>query len=139
MASWEKLKESARERYRLAEDYDHAFKVVFKHADGRLQAVIVSHYEGLGHLWVDLSSACCRMDQLDPHDALVHGFNLAVGCLCLDGEVYVVRHTVLLDDFELDSLPIHVHAVARAADQIGRTMALVPATVTERVRTEDIS
>jgi hypothetical protein len=130
VSSWEALKDAAKSRYRLAEDYDRAFKVVFKHADGRLQAVIVSHYEAMGHHWVDLSSACCRIEQLEPQDALMHGFNLAVGALCLDGEVYVVRHTVLLEDLSLDSLLIHVHAVARAADQIGRSVARGAVTVT---------
>lgn len=122
MSTWTELKNYARSRYKLAEEGDHSFKVVFKYAGGRLQAVIASHYEAIGRVWVDFSSACCRADRMDPREALEQGFNLAVGALSLDGDVYVVRHTVLLDDLTVDDLPIHMHAVARAADQIERSL-----------------
>jgi len=122
VSTWTELKNYARSSYKLAEERDHSFKVVFKYAGGRLQAVIVSHYEAIGRVWVDFSSACCRGDRMDPREALEQGFNLAVGAICLDGDVYVVRHTVLLDDLTADDLQIHMHAVARAADQIERSL-----------------
>lgn len=122
MTTWTELKDFARRSYKLAEERDYSFKVVFKYPGGRLQAVIASHYEAMGRIWVDFSSACCRVERMEPQDALEHGFNLAVGSLCLDGEVYVVRHTVLLDQIRPDDLQLHLHAVARAADQIERTL-----------------
>ncbi len=124
MSTWTELKNYARSSYKLAEERDHSFKVVFKYAGGRLQAVIVSHYEAMGRAWVDFSSACCRVDRMDPRKALEQGFNLAIGAICLDGDVYVVRHTVLLDELSADDdLQIHMHAVARTADQIERSLA----------------
>ncbi|MEM8606842.1 MAG: hypothetical protein AAGF92_07040 [Myxococcota bacterium] len=122
MATWSELKDFARSSYKLAEERDSSFKVVFKYPGGRLQAVIASHYEAMGRIWVDFSSACCRVERLEPREALEHGFNLAVGSLCLDGDVYVVRHTVLLDQVREDDLQLHLHAVARAADQIERSL-----------------
>jgi hypothetical protein len=116
------LKNYARANYKLAEERDHSFKVVFKYTGGRLQAVIASHYEAMGRIWVDFSSACCRVDRMDPREALEQSFNLAVGALCLDGDVYVVRHTVLLDEVTASDLRVHMHAVARAADQIERSL-----------------
>jgi hypothetical protein len=59
---------------------------------------------------------------MDPREALEQSFNLAVGALCLDGDVYVVRHTVLLDEVTASDLRVHMHAVARAADQIERSL-----------------
>ncbi len=124
MSTWTELKNYARSSYKLAEERDHSFKVVFKYTGGRLQAVIVSHYEAMGRAWVDFSSACCRVDRMDPRKALEQGFNLAIGAICLDGDVYVVRHTVLLDELSADDdLQIHMHAVARTADQIERSLA----------------
>lgn len=123
MSTWTELKNYARSSYKLAEERDHSFKVVFKYTGGRLQAVIVSHYEAMGRAWVDFSSACCRVDRMDPREALEQGFNLAIGAICLDGDVYVVRHTVLLDELSTDDLQIHMHAVARTADQIERSLA----------------
>ncbi|MEM7138269.1 MAG: hypothetical protein AAF500_16935 [Myxococcota bacterium] len=122
MATWSELKDFARSSFKLAEERDYSFKVVFKYPGGRLQAVIASHYEAMGRIWVDFSSACCRADRMDAKDALEHGFNLAVGAVCLDGDVYVIRHTVLLDGIRREDVPLHLHAVARAADQIERSL-----------------
>jgi hypothetical protein len=121
VATWTELKNYARTSYKLAEERDHSFKLVFKYAGGRLQAVIVAHYEAMGRVWVDFSSACCRAESMEPREALEQGFNLAIGSICLDGDVYVVRHTVLLDELDLGNLHVHMHAVARAADQIERS------------------
>jgi len=122
--TWTDIKDHARSSYKLAEEHDHSFKVVFEYSGGRLQAVIVSHYQAMGRSWVDFSSACCRGERMDPEAALQQSFNLAVGSLCLDGDVYVVRHTVMVDQLELANLELSMHAVARAADQIEQSLPL---------------
>ncbi len=118
MPTWTDIKDHARSSYKLAEEHEHSFKVVFEYPGGRLQAVIAAHYEAMGRAWIDFSSACCRVERLDPQSALHQSFNLAVGSLCLDGDVYVVRHTVSADQLELGDLELLMHIVARAADQI---------------------
>jgi hypothetical protein len=122
--TWTDIKDHARSSYKLAEEHDHSFKVVFEYSSGRLQAVIVSHYQAMGRSWVDFSSACCRIDRMDPKAALQQSFNLAVGSLCLDGDVYVVRHTVMVDDLRPADLELLMHAVARAADQIEHSLPM---------------
>lgn len=124
MPTWNDIKDHARSSYKLAQEHDHSFKVVLEYPGGRLQAVIVSHYEAMGHQWVDFSSACCRSDRMDPQAALQQSFNLAVGSLCLDGEVYVVRYTVMIDHLRLEDLELLMHAVARAADQIEESLPM---------------
>lgn len=124
MTTWTDIKDHARSSYKLAEEHDHSFKVVFEYAGGRLQAVIAAHYEAMGRAWVDFSSACCRVERLDPQDALRQSFNLAVGSLCLDGDVYVVRHTVHTDHLHLADVELMMHAVARAADQIEQSLPM---------------
>ena len=123
MPTWTDIQDHARSSYKLAEEHEHSFKVVFEYPGGRLQAVIAAHYEAMGRPWVDFSSACCRADRLDPRAALQQSFNLAVGSLCLDGEVYVVRHTVHADHLQLGDMELLLHAVARAADQIEQSLA----------------
>ncbi|MGB8224365.1 MAG: hypothetical protein WCF10_17370 [Polyangiales bacterium] len=124
MPTWTDIKDHARSSYKLAEEHEHSFKVVFEYPGRRLQAVIVSHYQAMGRSWVDFSSACCRIDRMDPKAALRQSFNLAVGSLCLDGDVYVVRHTVMVDDLRLADLEVSIHAVARAADQIEQSLPI---------------
>ena len=122
MPTWTDIKDHARSSYKLAEEHDHSFKVVVEDPGARLQAVIVSHYQAMGRDWVDLSSACCRADRMDARAALQQSFNLAVGSLCLDGDVYVVRHTVMVDHLQLGDIGVPMHAVARAADQIEQSL-----------------
>ena len=59
---------------------------------------------------------------MDPHAALQQSFNLAVGSLCLDGDVYVVRQTMMVDHLQLADIELPMHAVARAADQIEQSL-----------------
>ena len=120
--TWTDIKDHARSAYKIADEYEHSFKVVFRYPGGRLQAVIVAHYEAMGRSWVDFSSACCRADRLDSRAALAQSFNLAVGSLCLDGDVLVVRQTVAVQHFVLADLDLLMHAVARAADEIERSL-----------------
>jgi hypothetical protein len=122
--TWTDIKDHARSSYKLADEHDHSFKVVFAYPGNRLQAVIVSHYQALGRSWIDFSSACCRADRLDPQAALRQSFNLAVGSLCLDGDVYVVRHTVMVEHLDLSDLEVLMHNVARAADQIEQSLPI---------------
>lgn len=122
--TWTDIKDHARSSYKLAEEHEHTFKVVFEYPGGRLQAVIVAHYQAMGRWWVDFSSACCRVERLDPTAALQQSFNLAVGSLCLDGDVYVVRHTVMIDELQMTDLELFMHAVARAADQIEQALPM---------------
>ena len=134
MPTWTDIKDHARSSYKLAEEHDHSFKLVFEYPGRRLQAVIVSHYQAMGRSWVDLSSACCRVDRMDPHAALQQSFNLAVGSLCLDGDVYVIRHTVMVDQLQLADVELSMHAVARAADQIEQSLPVyepVPDVISE--------
>ena len=126
MPSWTDIKDHARSAYKLAEEYEHSFKVVFEYPGGRLQAVIAAYYEAMGRGWVDFSSACCRAERIDPRAALEQSFNLAVGSLCLDGEVFVVRHTTNSDHLQLEDLDLLMHAVARAADQIEQGLPALP-------------
>ncbi|MGD8607928.1 MAG: hypothetical protein PVH21_11575 [Myxococcales bacterium] len=125
VATWTDIKDHARSNYKLAEEHEHSFKVVFRYPGGRLQAVIVAHYRALGRAWIDFSSACCRVERLDPTAALHQSFNLAVGSLCLDGDVYVVRHTVILDELRVSDLELFMHAVARAADRIEESLPML--------------
>jgi len=120
--TWTDIKDHARSSYKLAEEHDQSYKLVFEYPGGRLQAVIVSHYQAMGRSWIDMSSACCRVERMDPHEALQQSFNLAVGSLCLDGDVYVVRHTMMVDHLQLADIEVPMHEVARAADQIEQSL-----------------
>ena len=120
MPTWAELKDFVRKRYEIADEQDDSFKLVFEYDHQRLQAVIVSRFEAMDREFCDFSSACCRSSQLDPRDALKRSFGLALGSLCLDRDVYVVRYSAPLETLELEDLELPLHAVASTAEQIDR-------------------
>ncbi len=94
------------------------FKLVFEYPNKRLQAVIVSRFEAMGREWCDFSSAVCRVDEMPMDVALRKNYSFAVGALCLDDDVYVVRYTVQLDSMDLQELEVPLHVVASTADEL---------------------
>ena len=123
MATWAQLREALGHKYRLTDDLGSSFKVLFEHPGDRRQAVVVAHYEALNRGWCEVTSAVCQASRLPPTEALTRNFDFAIGALCLDGDVYVVRYTApvdQLDDQELDWL---LQVVAATAYQLEAELA----------------
>ena len=62
MPTWAEVKASARAKYKVADEKEDSFKLIFEYDNDRLQAVIVSHFESMQMQWCDFSSACCKAD-----------------------------------------------------------------------------
>ncbi len=123
MPTWPEIQEYARSKYKLAEDHEDSFKLVFEYENKRLQAVIVSRFEAMDREWCDFSSACCRLDQMSPEVALQKNFGFAVGALCLDQDIYVVRYSVQMATMDLDEFELPLHVVASTADRLEQEFA----------------
>ena len=123
MPTWADVQEYARSKYKLAADDENSFKLVFEYENDRLQAVIVSRFEAMGREWCDFASAACKLDQLSPEQALKKNFEFAVGALCLDEDIYVVRYSVQLDTMDMEEFELPLHVVATTADKIEREFA----------------
>lgn len=118
MPTWSEIQEYARSKYELSEDNENSFKLIFEYQNDRLQAVIVSRFEAMNREWVDFASACCKREELEPEQALQRNFGFAVGALCLDDDVYVVRYSVQLDTMDMEEFELPLHVVARTADKL---------------------
>ncbi len=123
MPTWAEIKAHVREKYTLQEDDEKHFKLVWEYRNNRFQMITVSHFEAVGKEWVDFASAACRRDQMPPEVALERNFGFALGALCLDGDVYVVRYSALLESMDLDELEIPLHVVAQTADELEQEFA----------------
>ncbi|MDH5492451.1 MAG: hypothetical protein OEY14_10905 [Myxococcales bacterium] len=123
MPTWAELQEYAREKYELAEDEPERFRLVFEYETGRRQAILVTRFEAMGRAWIDFASACCRRDQMDPLDALRRNFEMALGAICLSGDIYLVRHSALLETMDLAEFELPLHVIARTADELERELA----------------
>ncbi len=118
MPSWAEVQEYARSKYKLAEDKDNSFKLVFEYQNKRLQAVIVSKFEAMNREWCDFASACAKADQINPEVALRKNFQFAVGALCLDRDIYIVRYTVQMATMDMEEFELPLQVVASTADKL---------------------
>ena len=117
MPTWPEVQEYARSKYKLAEDKDNSFKLVFEYQNKRLQAVIISKFEALNREWCDFASACCKLNQMNPEVALRKNCQFAVGALCLDRDIYIVRYSVQMATMDMEEFELLLHVVASTADK----------------------
>ncbi len=118
MPSWGEVQEYARSKYKLAEDNENNFKLVFEYQNKRLQAVIISRFEAMNRDWCDFASACCKLNEMSPETALRKNMGFAVGAIALDRDIYVVRYTCQMGTMDMEEFELPLHVVASTADQI---------------------
>lgn len=118
MPTWAEVQEYAREKYKLAEDNEDSFKLVWSYEGDRLQAIIVSRFESMGREWCDFASACCKLDEMSPETALKKNMSFALGALALDKDVYVFRYSCQMQTMDMDEFEVPLHVVASTADRI---------------------
>lgn len=123
MPTWDEVKEFARSKYDLADETEDSFKLVWEYGNQRRQQIVVSCFTAMDRDWCDFTSAACRRDQLDAAVALERNFQLAMGALCLDGEVYVVRYSTALATMDLEEFELPLHVIASTADQLEHEFA----------------
>lgn len=118
MPTWAEVQEYARSKYKLAEDKENAFKLVWEYQNKRLQAIWVSKFEAMNREWIDFASACCKQSEMAAEVALRKNMGFAVGALCLDKDVYVFRYSVQLATMDLEEFELPLHVVAATADSL---------------------
>ena len=118
MPTWGEVQEFARLKYRVANDTQDSFEIAFEYENDRRQIVKVGRFEAVNREWCDISSKCCSRAQLDPEVALKKNFGFALGALCLEGDVYVVRYSVQMASMDIDEFELPLYVVASTADRI---------------------
>jgi len=118
MPTWAEVQEYARSKYKLAEDNENSFKLVWSYDNNRLQAIIVSRFESMGREWCDFASACCQKSEMSPEVALKKNMGFAMGALALDNEVYVFRYSCQMSTMDMDEFEVPLHVVASTADRL---------------------
>ena len=73
--------------------------------------------------WCDFASAACRLDQMSAEVALRKNFQFAVGALCLDRDIYVVRYSVQMATMDMEEFELPLHVVASTADKLEQEFA----------------
>ncbi|MCA9661618.1 MAG: hypothetical protein KC486_24980, partial [Myxococcales bacterium] len=112
MLTWAEIQEHARSKYKLAEDDSDGFKLIWRYDNDRLQQIFVNCYAALGEAWCNFTSPACRRQDLDPATALERSLNFAVGSICLDGDVYVVRYSAPIGSLRLPTFDLLLGVIA---------------------------
>ncbi|MEZ4384763.1 MAG: hypothetical protein R3A79_25765 [Nannocystaceae bacterium] len=118
MLTWAEIQEHARARYKLAEDDSDGFKLIWRYNNDRLQQIFVNCYAALGEAWCNFTSPACRKGDLSPELALRRSLTFAVGSICLERDVYVVRYSVPLNALRLETFDLLLGVIASTADHL---------------------
>ena len=120
---WTELQTYARGKYRLAQDDEQQFAVVFTIPDrqppgGRTQQIVVSHFRALDRDFIELRTPVCREADFEPRAALLHNSTCNIGALALHEGVYYLVHKALLRTLDTEEFELPLHAMAMHADTL---------------------
>jgi hypothetical protein len=120
MPTWQEIQQYARTKYRLQNDDEHRFSLVFAYGDGRTQLITVRHISGFGKEWCEFRSAVCNESEMSPKVALrKNSDEFVLGALSIDSEGdYIFSYSACLDTMDLEEFELPLHAVAVTADEL---------------------
>jgi hypothetical protein len=120
MPSWQEIQQYARTKYRLQNDNEHSFSLVFGYEDGRSQIITVRHITGFGKEWCEFRSPVCHESQMPPKVALrKNSDEFVLGALSLDSDGdYIFVYSACLENMDLEEFELPLHAIAVTADKL---------------------
>ncbi len=118
MHTWAELQGYVRAKYRLAEDSDERFALVFAIPGGRTQQIVVSRFTAIDREFIEFRTPVCPEAALEPRAALLHNDTTSIGALALHEGVYHLVHHALLHTLDPEELELPLHAMAMHADML---------------------
>lgn len=118
MRTWAELQSYVRGKYRLAEDHEDRFALVFAIPGGRTQQIVVSRFAALERDFIEFRTPVCKEADLDPRAALLHNSTSNIGALALHEGVFYLVHHALLHTLDPEELELPLHAMAMHADTL---------------------
>ena len=119
MPTWNEIKDYARTRYRLAEDEENHFSLVFQYDDGRTQKIFLRRFDAFDMEWIEFRSVIGKFDKIPAKVALRKNESFACGALALDGDDdYIFIYNAPLPTMDPDEFELPLHVIARTADRL---------------------
>ena len=121
MPTWNEIQEYARSKYKLQNDEENYFNLVWSYEDGRSQLVRVKRFTvGDGEEeWVEFLSVVGPGDCMPHNVALKKNSGFVVGALAIDGDGDLIMvHNAPLASLDPDEFERPLRAVARTADRL---------------------
>ena len=117
MPSWGEIQEYARSKYKLAEDEENWFSLVWGYDDGRSQKIWCRKFNCFDIDWVEFRSVVCKEAEMAHRVALKKNSGFAVGALGLDDDGdYVFLYSAPLPTMDPEEFELPLRVVAGTAD-----------------------
>lgn len=118
MPTWNELKEYTRSKYKLSNDEEEWFGIVFAEKENRSQKIIVRKFTAFNKEWIEFRTPICKQDEMSPVVALRKNAELAVGSLALVNDTYYLLHNAPLDSLDPDEFELPLNFLAIKADEL---------------------
>src|SRR4051812_870815 len=113
MPSWGEIQEYARTKYKLQNDDDESFALVFEFEDNRTQLIACYHFTAFEKDWIEFRSVVCKEAEMSPKVALRKNDDFVVGALTLDDDGdYCFVYSACLDSMDPEEFELPLHVVA---------------------------
>ncbi|MCS5699337.1 hypothetical protein NZK32_09830 [Cyanobium sp. FGCU-52] len=120
MATWRDLQAFIRSNYKISEDTDDFFIILFELGNLRSQLAFIQLVKGNSGAteWVQISSPVGDIPLENINDALERLDDKLCGGLVKIGTRHFVRHNLQLDDLSIDEFVVPLKVVVSSADEL---------------------
>lgn len=119
MATWDELRAYIGLSYKVAEDGGELLKLLFTLDDGRSQLVLVARNDtGGGIAFATIASPFATVGQIDPLPVLTELSEYVVGGAVIYGDLWMVRHSVPLQNLDTNEFEAPLQLVLNTADAL---------------------
>jgi hypothetical protein len=125
MAEWQDLVGYVRANYKVADESPTMMKLVFETGDLRSQIVVLWRQtlkDGTEE-WLQIESPFANVDEVDVRRALEEVGNLVCGGLAIMGDILTIRHSVPLENLNINEFERPLALVTFTADELERRMS----------------
>ena len=118
MPTWNELKQYARTKYKLSNDEEEWFGIVFAEKDNRSQKIVVRKFTAFNKEWIEFRTPVCKQAEMAPIVALRKNAEMAIGALSLVGETYFLMHNAPLATMDVDEFGLPLEYLSTKADEL---------------------
>ncbi len=119
MPTWGEIQEYARSKYKLEQDDENWFTLIFAYDNGRSQRIRIARFESFDMEWVEFRSVICKESEMAHRVALKKNDNFSVGAIALDDDNdYVFIYSAPLPTMDPDEFELPLHVIASTADRL---------------------
>jgi len=119
MPTWGEIQEYARSKYKLDDDEEDWFSLVWGYESGRTQKIRIAKFDAFDKPWLEFRSVVCKESDMAHRVALKKNAGFAVGGLAIDDDGdYVFLYSAPLDTMDPEEFELPLHVVANTADKL---------------------